>query len=70
MKTATAMLVRRAITRSVALGVATVALALADLADADAADDFPIPHRMIITTCDAEQYLAAARNTSPIYLER
>jgi hypothetical protein len=73
MKIATAMLVRRAITRSVALGllaVATVALAPADLAAADATDDFPIPHRMIITTCDAEQYMAAARDTSPVYFER
>jgi len=39
-------------------------------AAADATDDYPIPHRLIITTCDAEQYLAAARDTSPIYFER
>ncbi len=52
--------------------VATVALAPpANLAAADATDDFPpIPHRMIITTCDTEQYMAAARDTSPIYFER
>ncbi len=73
MKIAAALLVRRAITRSVALGVlavATVALAPAELASADATDDFPIPHRMIITTCDTEQYMAAARDTSPVYFER
>jgi hypothetical protein len=73
MKIASTPLVRRAITRSVALGllaVATVALAPADLAAADATDDFPIPHRMIITTCDTEQYMAAARDTSPVYFER
>ena len=39
-------------------------------ASADATDDFPIPHRMIITTCDTEQYMAAARDTSPVYFER
>ena len=30
----------------------------------------PIPRRQINTTCDAEQYLAAARDTSPIYYQR
>jgi hypothetical protein len=37
------------------------ATALAGPAAADATDDFPIPHRMIITTCDTEQYMAAAQ---------
>jgi hypothetical protein len=37
---------------------------------ADSTDDFPIPRRIIDTPCDAEQYLAAARDTSPIYYER
>jgi hypothetical protein len=37
---------------------------------ADSTDDFPIPRRIIATPCDAEQYLAAARDTSPIYYER
>jgi Domain of unknown function (DUF5078) len=37
---------------------------------ADSTDDFPIPRRQIATTCDAEQYLAAARDTSPIYYQR
>ncbi len=39
-------------------------------AAADASDDFPIPHRIIITQCDVEQYMAAARDTSPVYFER
>ncbi|WP_370071193.1 DUF5078 domain-containing protein [Mycobacterium sp. MAA66] len=47
-----------------------VATALAGPAAADATDDYPIPHRMIITTCDAEQYLQAVRDTSPVYYQR
>ncbi|AKK27943.1 DUF5078 domain-containing protein [Mycobacterium sp. EPa45] len=39
-------------------------------AAADASDDYPIPHRIIITQCDVEQYMAAARDTSPVYFER
>ena len=39
-------------------------------AGADATDDYPIPHRMIITTCDAEQIMAAARDVEPVYYER
>jgi hypothetical protein len=75
MKTATATLVRRAVTRSAALGALataamTVAGVLAGPTAADATDDFPIPHRMIVTTCDTEQYMAAARDTSPVYFER
>jgi hypothetical protein len=37
---------------------------------ADATDDYPIPHRMIVTTCTAEQILGAARDFTPIYYER
>ena len=33
-------------------------------------DDYPIPHRMIVTTCTAEQILAAARDFTPIYYQR
>ena len=71
--TSSSLLARRVITRSMALGVlavVTVSLAPAGPAAADATDDFPIPHRMIITTCDTEQYMAAARDTSPVYFER
>jgi len=39
-------------------------------AGADATDDYPIPHRMIITTCTAEQIMAAARDVEPVYYER
>ena len=46
------------------------ATAFAGAAAADATDDYPIPHRMIITTCTAEQILAAARDVTPIYYAR
>lgn len=39
-------------------------------AAADATDDYPIPHRMIITPCTAEQIMAAARDVEPIYYSR
>ena len=52
------------------LGAAPVALSAAGPALADATDDYPIPHRIIVTTCDVEQYMAAARDTSPVYFER
>ena len=39
-------------------------------ASADATDDYPIPHRMIVTTCTAEQIMAAARDVTPVYYER
>jgi hypothetical protein len=57
------------------VGIAAVtgtfaALAFAATAAADATDDYPIPHRMIVTTCTAEQILAAARDYEPIYYER
>ena len=37
---------------------------------ADSTEDYPIPRRIIHTTCDVEQYLAAVRDTSPVYYER
>ncbi|HEU0190468.1 MAG TPA: DUF5078 domain-containing protein [Mycobacterium sp.] len=46
------------------------ASALAATAAADSTDDFPIPRRMIRTTCTAEQILAANRDLTPIYYER
>jgi len=52
----------------IALGVSGVALA--GSAAADATDDYPIPHRMMVTTCTAEQILSAARDFEPIYYER
>lgn len=61
--------------RATRIGVAAIAATMAFLgtagpASADATDDYPIPHRIIITTCDTEQYLAAVRDTSPVYFER
>ena len=46
------------------------AMVLPVVASADATDDYPIPHRIIITTCTAEQILAAARDFTPVYYER
>jgi hypothetical protein len=51
-----------------AAGVAVAAFP--GTAAADATDDYPIPHRMIVTTCTAEQILAAARDFEPIYYQR
>ena len=51
-----------------AFGIAATTFAVP--ASADSTDDFPIPRRQIQTQCDAEQYLAAARDTSPVYFER
>jgi hypothetical protein len=53
-----------------AAAVAVAASVCAAPASADATDDYPIPHRMIITTCTAEQILAAARDYTPVYYER
>ncbi|MDR3661103.1 MAG: DUF5078 domain-containing protein [Mycobacterium sp.] len=54
-----------------AFGVAASSvLSPASPAAADATDDYPIPHRIIVTTCDAEQYLQAVRDTSPVYYQR
>ena len=44
-------------------------MALAGAAAADATDDYPILHRVIITTCTAEQILAAANDFAPIYYQ-
>jgi hypothetical protein len=58
---------------SVAAAVLTATLPISQLpatAGADSTDDYPIPHRMIVTTCTAEQILAAARDFTPIYYER
>ena len=52
------------------LGAATVCLGTAGPAMADSTEDYPIPRRIIHTTCDVEQYMAAARDTSPVYYER
>ena len=53
-----------------ALTAACAATAFPAIAAADSTDDYPIPHRMIVTSCTAEQILAAARDFTPIYYER
>jgi hypothetical protein len=47
-----------------------IAVTLPGLAAADATDDYPIPNRMLKTTCTAEQIMAAARDVRPVYYER
>lgn len=58
----------RAGAAAVALGTGMVVFA--GTAGADSTEDYPIPRRMINTTCTAEQILAAARDYSPVYYER
>lgn len=53
-----------------ALAVGAALTAAPGLAAADATDDYPIPNRILNTTCTVDQYMAAARDTSPIYYER
>src|SRR5262249_1816876 len=55
---------------SAALAVSAILAAAPGVAAADATEDYPIPHRMIVTTCTAEQILAAARDVEPIYYQR
>lgn len=45
------------------------ATALSASAAGDGTDDYPIPHRIIVTTCTAEQLLATARDYAPVYYE-
>ncbi|HUB54711.1 MAG TPA: DUF5078 domain-containing protein [Mycobacterium sp.] len=42
----------------------------AGCASNDSTEDFPIPRRMIATTCTAEQIMAAARDFEPVYYQR
>jgi hypothetical protein len=50
--------------------MSVVALAIPVNASADATDDYPIPNRILKTTCSVDQYMAATRDTDPIYYER
>jgi hypothetical protein len=62
--------------RKASLAIAALgAIAMAGIsgpavASADATDDYPIPNRMLKTTCTAEQIMAAARDVEPFYFER
>jgi Domain of unknown function (DUF5078) len=49
---------------------ALAATALPATAAADATEDYPIPSRILHTSCTAEQLLGAARDYEPIYYER
>ena len=56
-------------------GVAVIALGgnmavVPGVAAADATDDYPVPNRMLKTSCTAEQIMAAARDADPVYYER
>jgi Domain of unknown function (DUF5078) len=42
----------------------------ASFASADATDDYPIPNRILKTTCTVDQYMAAVRDVEPVYYER
>lgn len=39
------------------------------VASADATDDYPIPNRILKTSCTAQQILSAARDVEPIYYQ-
>ena len=54
---------------ALAVGLLT-GMAAAGTASADATENFPIPNRMLHTTCTAEQIMAAARDVAPVYYER
>ncbi|MGK2882229.1 MAG: DUF5078 domain-containing protein [Mycobacterium sp.] len=53
-----------------ALAVSAGLAVVPGVAAADATDDYPIPNRILNTTCTVDQYMAAARDTSPVYYER
>jgi Domain of unknown function (DUF5078) len=60
---------------SVRAGIAALAMggaigASAGIAHADATEEYPIPNRMLKTSCTAEQIMGAARDVGPIYYER
>ena len=56
---------------SVAAAAVSASLAaIPGIAAADATEDYPIPNRMLKTTCTAEQIMAAARDVEPVYYER
>lgn len=56
--------------RAAVAAVAAVMVSVPGAASADATDDYPIPNRILRTTCTAEQIMAAARDVKPVYYER
>ena len=63
---------RRAFRARIAIlaGALAAAAVIPATAAADSTDDYPMPHPMIVTTCTAEQILAAAQDYVPVYYER
>lgn len=55
---------------SIVLAACMIAISVCGHAGADSTDEYPIPKRIWQTPCDAEQVLAAVRDTSPVYYER
>jgi len=53
----------------VAVAVAA-SMAVPGIAGADATDEYPIPNRILQTSCTAEQLMAAARDVKPVYYTR
>ena len=53
-----------------ALAVGASLAAVPGIATADATDDYPIPNRILKTTCTVDQYMAAVRDSDPIYYQR
>jgi Domain of unknown function (DUF5078) len=53
-----------------AVGAVAALVATPGIAAADATDEYPIPSNMLKTTCTVDQYMAAVRDTSPVYYER
>jgi hypothetical protein len=53
-----------------ACAVAGSLAAAPGIASADATDDYPIPNRILKTSCTAEQIMAAARDVEPVYYSR
>ena len=51
-------------------GLSVAATLFPAVASADASDDYPIPNRILKTTCTVDQYMAAVRDTDPVYYER
>ena len=53
-----------------AAALSVAAVAVPAVASADASDDYPIPNRILKTTCTVDQYMAAVRDIEPVYYER
>ena len=45
-------------------GLSVAATLFPAVASADASDDYPIPNRILKTTCTVDQYMAAVRDTT------